>query len=497
MKTAAFIFPHQLFKEHPAFSQDPATVFLIQNSLFFYDNKIASGFHRQKILLHLNSMGGYATQLRKAGTDVQEVNWNNGDCELETLCDQLCKDSFETVVVADPHDFLLEKRLSAATAKYDLTLVVLPTPAFLNTKEENADWRSTKKRWHMADFYQWQRRRMDILMEGNAPAGGSWSFDKDNRKKLPIKQLAQLPTLKFASGLEEPSADRNNEQNIFANSFGSSSSLLYPSTHDEADRWLTDFLQNRFRLFGDYEDAIEADQNWLYHSVLTPMLNVGLLEPAQVVERALSAAAEFNIPINSLEGFIRQVIGWREFMRATYTDLGVTMRTSNHWQHQEAMPSAFYNGTTGIEPVDNTINRVLETGYCHHIERLMILGGFMFLCEIHPNHIYRWFMELYIDSYDWVMVPNVYAMSQHADGGLITTKPYFSGSNYVLKMSHYKKSEWSEIWDALFWRWIHKNKKILAGNHRWSMMCKNVERMDSEKLDKHLRLANGFLHKLH
>jgi len=223
------------------------------------------------------------------------------------------------------------------------------------------------------------------------------------------------------------------------------------------------------------------------------MLNTGLLTPRQVIDAALEFAERSKVPVNSLEGFIRQILGWREFMRACYDDLGVSMRTTNHWKHKRKLPTAFYDGTTGIDPIDDAIHRILDTGYCHHIERLMILGGFMFLCEIDPDDIYAWFMEMFIDSYDWVMVPNVYAMSQHADGGAITTKPYFSGSNYVLKMSNYKKGEWSEIWDALFWRWIIRNSKALKGNPRWAMMVRNGEKMSEEKRQVHLKTAASYL----
>ena len=183
-------------------------------------------------------------------------------------------------------------------------------------------------------------------------------------------------------------------------------------------------------------------------------------------------------------------------MRATYEDLGVAMRTTNHWQHDRPMPAAFYNGTTGILPIDDTIKRLLETGFCHHIERLMVLGGFMFLCEIDPNDIYLWFMEMFIDSYDWVMVPNVYAMSQNADGGQITTKPYFSGSSYVRKMSHHKKDAWCDVWDGLYWRWIWNHHEELAKNPRWAMMCSMAKKMDVEKRETHLENAERFLRQL-
>ena len=226
------------------------------------------------------------------------------------------------------------------------------------------------------------------------------------------------------------------------------------------------------------------------------MLNIGLLTPRQVLDTCLEHARTHEVPINSVEGFVRQVIGWREFMRATYEDLGVRMRTTNHWKHTRSIPDSFYDGTTGIAPVDDAIQRVLETGYCHHIERLMVLGGFMFLCEFDPDEIYRWFMELFIDSYDWVMVPNVYAMSQHADGGLITTKPYFSGSSYIKKMSNHPKGDWTATWDGLYWRWIWNHVDELGKNPRWAMMCAMAKKMDSDKRSAHLKHAEEFLNQL-
>ncbi len=169
------------------------------------------------------------------------------------------------------------------------------------------------------------------------------------------------------------------------------------------------------------------------------------------------------------------------------------MRTTNHWKHERSIPASFYDGTTGIDPIDDTIGRILDTGYCHHIERLMVLGGFMFLCEFHPDEIYRWFMEMFIDSYDWVMVPNAYAMSQHADGGLITTKPYFSGSAYIRKMSHYKPCRWSEIWDGLYWRWVWNHSEELAKNPRWAMMCSMARKMDQKKRSNHIDVAKTYM----
>ena len=226
------------------------------------------------------------------------------------------------------------------------------------------------------------------------------------------------------------------------------------------------------------------------------MLNSGLLTPHQIVEETLAFAKKNNVPLNSLEGFIRQIIGWREFMRGMYLLHHVSARNRNFWQFTRRLPPSFYDGTTGIEPVDLAIRRTLETGYCHHIERLMVLGNFMLLCRIHPDDVYRWFMELFIDAYDWVMVPNVYSMSQFADGGIFTTKPYLSGSNYLKKMSDFKKGPWCDVWDALFWTFIADYKDVFAKNARLSRMTWMLDKMDSEKFDAHRANADAFFAKL-
>jgi len=246
-------------------------------------------------------------------------------------------------------------------------------------------------------------------------------------------------------------------------------------------------------LFRTYEDAIAREETFLFHSILTPALNIGLLSPAGVMERTLVFHQRKNFPLNSLEGFVRQIIGWREFMRGIYTLEDVYQRRKNFWGFELKITASFYNGTTGIEPVDSTIRKIHERAYCHHIERLMALGSFMLLCEFHPDEVHRWFMELFIDAYGWVMVPNVYGMSQYANGGLITTKPYVCGSNYILKMSDHKKGDWLAVWDALFWRFIHVHRNMFANNPRMSMMVRQLEKMPQQKLQMQLAVADKFL----
>ena len=282
---------------------------------------------------------------------------------------------------------------------------------------------------------------------------------------------------------------------LFADHPGETGGFFYPVTHEQARIWLDEFVDRRLADFGPYEDAMQRDEGLLFHSLLSPLINVGLLMPEDVLRQVLDSVASRRkkIPLNSLEGFIRQVIGWREFMRAVYVLEGEKERSANFWGHERPIPRSLYSATTGIEPVDTVIRRVIKTGYAHHIERLMVLGNFMLLCEIDPKEVYRWFMELFIDAYDWVMVPNVYGMSQYADGGLITTKPYISSSAYVLKMSDFQRGAWCDTWDALFWRLIQKHREFFERNVRMRMMVSQLDRMQPERLKKHLATAEKFL----
>ena len=466
---------------------------MVEDSLFFGDMHHPARFHKQKLRLHRATMKRREAELEGGGCKVDYWDHAPGRDPLADCLEAAARRKVKRIEMTEVHDHLLARRLRRHAEKAGITVDSRPTPMFLNTDEENRDWRAGRKRWFMADFYKHQRRRLDILMDGDEPEGGQGSFDEDNRKKIPRAMMKEIPTIPTIAEDRFDIEAGKHVETTYGDNPGRLGASIYPTGHADAAAWLQGFLQQRLARFGDYEDAIAAGENWLWHGVLTPMLNIGLLTPDQVIESALEHASRHEVPLNSLEGFVRQVIGWREFMRATYVDLGVRMRTTNHWGHHRPMPQAFYDGTTGIDPVDDAIHRVLETGYCHHIERLMVLGGFMFLCEIDPDEIYRWFMEMFVDSYDWVMVPNVYAMSQNADGGLITTKPYFSGSAYVKKMSNHRNGDWNAIWDGLYWRWILDHADELGRNPRWAMMCATGRRMDADKQAAHRGNAEDFL----
>jgi deoxyribodipyrimidine photolyase-related protein len=492
MKNIVIIFPHQLFKidTNPVFACDFDEIHIVEDSIFFGDTHIKIPFHKSKLVFHRASMQAYFNDLKKhfpektiVYHEINQVSEINKNEKKDTINDAI-QNVLEKIginnnfYIIDPTDYLLEKRIRRVLPEIDF----LESPMFLNSRENNNDFCSGKKNFLMHHFYTFQRRRLGILMDGDGtPTGGQWSFDHENRKKIPKKNLDEIPELPQNNENKYIADAKKYVQKNFTNNPGGTDFFWYPVTHKEALVWFEKFLDERFKLFGDYEDALVSGQNILYHSVLSPLLNVGLLDVKYVISRSLEFASENDTPINSLEGFIRQIIGWREYVRMQYEKNGTSMRNSNYWNHTQKLPKSLWDGTTGIPVVDEVINKINATGYLHHIERLMIIGNIMFLLEIEPDEVYLWFMSLSIDSYDWVMVPNIYGMSQHAAGNLITTKPYMSGSNYIKKMSNYGAGEWCETWDALYWNFLIKHKDKLSKNHRMQMITKRIESFSEEK----------------
>lgn len=493
MSEATLIYPHQLFQSHPAV-EIGRKIWLIEDPLFFgNDPHWPTSMHGQKMMLHRASMKAYATELEKAGHPVTYCEVPEGSTtDSAALLARELPDSVKTIHLADPADTILLRRVHRFANSKSIKVIVHPSPNFLCPPEFLETHLASKKKPFMAKFYEAQRKRMNLLLEKDGtPLGGKWSFDAENRAKLPKAHVPPPEPRARANDFTKEAARYVTER--FPDHLGSLKSFRWPVTRAEAEQWLDRFIDERFELFGVYEDAISTQYATIYHAAITPMLNVGLLDPQEVVDRICARAAKSSIPLNSVEGFIRQVIGWREFMHGLYRHRGNEIRRGNFWQFERAIPNAFYDGTTGIPPIDRVIRQLLDDGYCHHIERLMVLGNFMLLCRIKPDDVYRWFMELFIDSYDWVMVPNVYGMSQFADGGTFTTKPYFSGSNYLLKMSDEPKGDWCAIWDGLFWSFIGDYTPFFLKNPRLSMMARSWEKQSPEKQEAHRAVAEKFL----
>ncbi len=490
MKQINIIFPHQLFQESPLFETN-TPMYLVEEYLFFKQYP----FHKQKIAFHRATMKRYADFLKKdKNLEVKYVQSIENISDIRLLIPELKHQGIEHINYIDPTDNWLQKRIEKGCLENDISSTIYNSPLFINAKEDLATFfRNDKKKYHQTTFYTEQRKKRNILIEADGkPKGGKWTFDTENRKKYPAKKTP--PAIQF------PDVDPYYEEakkyvaTHFSNHLGSLTEYsLYPTNFETTKAWLNQFFEQRFMEFGVYEDAIIAENSILNHSVLTPMLNVGLIRPKEIIDACLLYADKNNVPINSTEGFVRQIIGWREFIRGIYESRGSEERTSNFWKFKKKIPASFYDGTTGIQPIDQTIKKVLQTGYCHHIERLMVLGNFMMLCEFDPDEVHKWFMELFIDAYDWVMVPNIYGMSQFADGGLMATKPYISGSNYLMKMSNYKKGEWQAIWDGLFWRFMHTHRDFFLSNPRLGMLVRMFDKMPVEKQQEHLENGAVYL----
>lgn len=489
--TIGIVFPNQLFEQNPLIVSCDQ-IYIIEEFLFFRQYR----FHKQKIAFHRASMKFYADFLKEQCAEVIYIDAHSDLGDIRKLLPYLKANNVDEVVYIDATDKWLDKRIWRVCTEQKLSLTKLTSPLFINTPEEIDIYFANKKRFFQTDFYKHQRQKRDILLDaaGN-PIGGKWTFDDENRLKYP-KDKTPPKTTPITQNDYYQEAITYTEKH-FAENYGKvNQDFLFPTTFDESKAWLQLFFKERFAEFGAYEDAIVAKEVVLHHSVLTPMLNVGLLTPQFIIDETIKYAGAHNIPINSTEGFIRQIIGWREFIRAVYQLKGTQERNRNYWGFTRKIPESFWQGTTGIEPLDTTIKKVLDTGYCHHIERLMVVGNFMLLCEFDPDEVYRWFMELFIDAYDWVMVPNVYGMSQFADGGLMSTKPYISGSNYLMKMSDFKKGPWQETWDALFWRFMHVHRDFFLQNPRLGMLVRSFDKMMIEKQNTLLAKADKFIHTL-
>ena len=484
---AFLVFPNQLFENSRLLKLNFET-FLIEEYLFFNQYK----FHKQKLLFHRASMKNYEAFLKKNNIETHYIESIDDNSNISKF---LKNTNFKSIHIYNPVDNYLSKRIDRACNAKNIKLTIYNSPQFINDSIFiNSYFKPSRKKFFQTSFYIEQRKKLGILIDkNNKPEGGKWTFDKENRKKYPKNK--SVPPINF------PKIDSNYKSAInyvemnYSNNYGVfDEKTIYPTNFKSAKKWLDDFLSNRLSEFGDFEDAILLEKTFLNHSLLSPLMNSGLLTPNYVINKILTFSKTNKIRINNIEGIIRQIIGWREFIRGIYVSKGTFERTNNFWNFNRKIPNSFYNGTTGIEPIDITIKKTLKYGYNHHIERLMIIGNFMLLCEFDPNEVYKWFMEMYIDSYDWVMVPNVYGMSQFSDGGVMSSKPYISSSNYILKMSNFKKGNWQETWDGLFWNFLNNQKDFFKKNPRMNMLINIFNKMPIEKQNIHLSNARKFLY---
>ena len=450
------LFPHQLFEDIVPLKGKK--VLLIEERLFFSYYT----FHMQKLIFHRASMKFYEHYLQ---TNDIEVEYFEDESYLE-----LYKES--EVCVYEVVDFYLHKKLRGNFSR----LKELANPNFINAKD-------SAKFFH--SYYINRRKELGILLDHEKkPVGGKWSFDSENRKKIP-KGLALPYELRFENGfVQEAKEDVQTFQTL-----GECEDFYHPTSFVEAKMLFERCLRIKFANCGEYQDAITQEDHFLFHANISAALNAGLLSLSYIVARVCEVE---SVPLSAKEGFLRQIIGWREFMLRIYKLDGVRLRNANFFDAKNKIPQAILEARCGIIPLDESMKKVKKTAYAHHIERLMIFGNLFLLLEIDPDEVHAFFMCYFIDAYDWVMVGNVYAMSGFSDGGSFTTKPYIGSSNYILKMSDYKKGEWCQVVDGLYWSFLNKHKERLQDNPRMKMQYALLEKMPSEKLTMHKEVAATF-----
>ena len=487
MRSIFFVLGNQLFDIKYLKNYKNCDFFMSEDySLCTYEKH-----HKLKILHTLSSMRSYYDLLKNKHFKIHYYSHENKFTEsyenkLKILIKEIkAKKVYSFEIEDKPFELKMKKLFSKLKIKWE----VVPSPMFLNSRNDFRLYLDTVKKPLMGSYYKQNRIKFNLLVKDEKPIGGKWSFDRDNRKKLP-PSITVPKRIKFKETIHTKNL-KIFVNNQFKNHPGDIDNLWTPTTHSDAKKLLKSFVKDKLNLFGDYEDAVSQRDNFLFHSSLSPLINNGLITPKQIIEEI--KRTKKDIKINSLEGYIRQIIGWREFIRGIYQNYSEAMESSNFFNHNNKLTQDWYKGTTGIPPLDHSIKNALKYGWTHHIERLMIVSSLMNLCEVKPKIVNKWFMEMFIDSSEWVMTPNVYGMGLFSDGGIFATKPYICGSSYYLKMMDFKKGEWCEIVDGLYWRFIEKNKKFFLTNPRLSMMVRVLEKMSLERKKRIISKANQFI----
>jgi deoxyribodipyrimidine photolyase-related protein len=514
------LFPNQLvsvdvLKDVVGSSLERTKIILIEHPLY-YTRPDGVKFSQLKLVYHRATVRHYMDYLSHAHIQIRVVDVDEclamHDVFSEVI--QKYKGVVESVKYIDPVDNLVSEDIANFKPGSGQTITRLASPLFMLTDADLEEYDTKKgigsKLTHAA-FYTWHRDRLGLL-------AGSRTYDTENRSRMPPGvKIPELPKL-GADGKEYIKAAAkyiSGHAKWSKHPGGASGDLMtnlqFPLTYEESHRWLDRFLAERFAQFGKYQDSIVVSpdgepQNYLFHSCISPMLNIGLLTPREVVDAVVAYRKKHTdqIPMAAYEGFIRQVIGWREYQRYIYVTIGPKIRKMNHFGNVRRLTQAWYDGTTGIQPVDDAIKMAWRDGYLHHILRLMVMGNFMNLVGLHPDDVYRWFMEFALDAYDWVMIGNVYSMAMWADGGMTMRKPYLSSSKYILDMSNYstkdpktgKRAEWLDKWDAVFHHFIDRNGDALLRTYHAGIVRALRRKARSTEVQDELKLATRVINEI-
>jgi deoxyribodipyrimidine photolyase-related protein len=481
------IFPTQLFN-NIEFLKKYREIYLIEEPRYFSD----FAFHKLKLAYHRATMKKYFDILIKKKDNIKYIEFN----QVTKSFYLNIKNMFDSITIISIGDLKLEKKMKEIFGK---KLIILDNINWLIKLDEldtikNIIFKNNK--YSHDQFYKYQRKKLDILIDSiDKPVGGKWSYDSANRLRLPKNY--KVPPINLKSINNKYSKEAIIYINkFFSKNYGSLDNFIYPIDTKSALKWLDKFLKERLHNFGPYEDAVSESEPFVFHSVLSPMMNIGILTDTQVVTISYKyyLSHKKSISIESFEGFIRQVIGWRNYVYTIYMLDGPKLYESNYLNHNNTVNNKFWTGDTGIKPIDSIINKIVNYAYAHHIERLMYLGNFMLICQIHPQEVYRIFMEWTIDSYEWVMIPNIFGMSQYASNGFMMTRPYFSSSNYIINMSSFKKDNyWNIIWDALYYNFIDKHQNILKTNYATALQVKNWDKKSHKQKETIKKIAKEYI----
>lgn len=449
--------------------------------------------HKKKIAFIFSAMRHFAEELRQKGCDVHYTKLDDADNagsfrgEVERAIEQLWP---EKIVVTEPSEYRVLKDIEGWADQFDIEVEIRPDDRFLATHKEFQDWADGRKQLRMEFFYREMRRKYDILMNGSKPEGGEWNYDDQNRKApkehLDIPETYKGQTDEITDEVIALVKER------FDDHFGDVEPFYFAVTRDQALYALNKFIDERLKLFGDYQDAMIEGEPWLYHSHLSFYINIGLLDPLECIERAQAAYLEGSAPLNAVEGFIRQILGWREYVRGIYWLKMPEYESENYLGADRKLPWLYWGGETKMNCLRQCVKETKENAYAHHIQRLMVLGTFALIAGLDPDEVNEWYYIVYADAYQWVELPNVTGMILFADGGLLASKPYAASGAYINKMSDYcqncsysvtkKNGEKACPFNYLYWDFMLRNEDTLKGNPRLNMSYRTLERMGDEKV---------------
>ncbi|KEP70200.1 deoxyribodipyrimidine photolyase [Thioclava dalianensis] len=461
------------------------------------------GHHKQKLALIFAAMRRFADELERDGWDLRYTRLSDAE-NAGSLPAEIARRSDETgaseILVIAPGEW----RLRTAFEQSPLKIRQLPDDRFFCSEARFGRWAEGRKEFRMEWFYREMRRETGLLMEGDAPAGGAWNFDKQNRKPAQADLFREpAPTFRKDALVQEVLEMVAAE---FPDNFGTLETFNWPVSRAQAERALAHFVEHNLRDFGPYQDAMLHDDPVLYHAKLSAALNIGLLSPREVCEAVQAAYDAGDVPIQSAEGFIRQILGWREYMRGIYFLEGPDYTARNALRHARDLPWFYWTGETDMACMRAAITQTRDLAYAHHIQRLMVTGNFALLAGVDPAQVQEWYLAVYIDAFEWVEAPNTAGMSQFADGGIVGSKPYISSGAYIDRMSDYcsgcaydvraKSGEGACPFNSLYWQFLERHRARFESNPRMALIYRNWDRQDAQARDDKLASARALLERL-